>query len=70
MIGLFENQAPHPRYREIHVWDALTVLNYLATLTPLEQLSLKHLILKLIMLLLLDMGQRGQSIHLLNILML
>ena len=70
MIGLFKNRAPHPRYREIHVWDALTVLKYLATLTPLEQLSLKHPILKLIMLLLLDTGQRGQSIHLLNILML
>ena len=69
MIGLFENQAPQPRYREI-LWDALTVLKYLATLTPLEQLSLKHPILKLIMLLLLDTGQRGQSIHLLNILML
>ena len=26
MIGLFKNQAPHPRYREIHVWDALTVI--------------------------------------------
>ena len=70
MIGLFENRAPYPRYREIHVWNALTVLKYLATLTPLEQLSLKHPILKLIMLLLLDTGQRGQSIHLLNILML
>ena len=32
MIGLFKNRAPHPRSREIHVWDALTVLNYLTTL--------------------------------------
>ena len=61
MIGLFENRAPQPRYRDI--LDVLTVLTYLATLTPLEKKSLKHLTLKLIMLLLLDTGQRCYEPH-------
>ena len=62
MIGLqFENRAPQSRYRDI--LDVLTVLTYLATLTPLEKKSLKHLTLKLILLLLLDTGQRCYEPH-------
>jgi len=43
------------------------VLNYLNTLDPIEKLKMKDLTLKLVMLLLLGTGKRGQSIHLLNI---
>jgi len=43
------------------------VLNYLTTLDPIEKLTLKDLTLKLLMLLLLVTGQRGQSMHLLNV---
>lgn len=40
---------------------------YFTSLDPVETLTLKDLTLKLLMLLLLVTGQRGQSIHLLNI---
>ena len=43
------------------------VLTYLATLHPVKSLTLKQLTLKLVMLLLLVSGQRGQTIHLLDI---
>ena len=43
------------------------VLTYLATLQPVESLALKELTFKLVMLLLLVSGQRGQIIHLLDI---
>ena len=65
MKGVFEKRTPHPRYNKI--WDVSLVLNYLTTLDPIEKLTLKDLTLKLLMLLLLVTGQRGQSIHLLNI---
>ena len=63
--GAFEKRTPHPKYNKI--WDVSLVLNYLTTLDPIEKLTLKDLTLKLLMLLLLVTGQRGQSIHLLNI---
>ena len=68
MKGIFEKKkkrTPHPRYNKL--WDVSLVLNYLTTLNPIEKLTLKDLTLKLLMLLLLVTGQRGQSIHLLNI---
>lgn len=43
------------------------VLTYLATLHPVESLTLEELTLKLVMLVLLVSGQRGQTIHLLDI---
>ena len=43
------------------------VLSYLATLHPVESLTLKELMLKLVMLLLLVSGLRGQTSHLLDI---
>lgn len=65
MKGVFEKRTPKPRYDQI--WDASIVLDYLITLNPIENLDLKDLTLKLLMLLLLVTGKRGQSIHLLNI---
>ena len=65
MKGVFEKRTPHPKYNKI--WDVSLVLNHLTTLDPVEKLTLKDLTLKLLMLLLLITGQRGQSIHLLNI---
>lgn len=43
------------------------VLTYLATLHPVESLTLKQFTSKLVMLSLLLSGQRGQTIHLLDI---
>lgn len=63
--GIYETRKPQPKYKTI--WDVATVLKYLKSLWPLEQLSLKDLTIKLLILLLLVTGQRGQSIHLLNL---
>ena len=63
--GAFQSRPPKPKYTE--VWDVQVVLTYLATLHPVESLTLKQLTLKLVMLLLLVSGQRGQTIHLLDI---
>ena len=65
MKGVFDKRTPHPKYNKI--WDVSLVPNYLTTLDPIEKLTLKDLTLKLLMLLLQVTGQRGQSIHLLNI---
>ena len=43
------------------------MLEHLKTIEPLEQITLKELTLKLVMLLLLATGQRGQSIYLLSL---
>ena len=65
MKGVYERRTPQPKYSVI--WDASKVLNYLASLHPLKDLSLKDLTHKLLMLLLLVTGQRGQSIHMLTL---
>ena len=62
--GVFQSRPPKPKYAE--VWDVQVVLTYLATLHPVESLTLKALTFKLVMLLLLVSGQRGQTIHLLD----
>ena len=62
--GLYEINKPKPKYK--YIWDLNTVLEHLKTIEPLEQTSLKELTLKLVMLLLLATGQRGQSIYLLS----
>lgn len=64
MKGVFETRKPKPKYDAI--WDASKVLNYLRTLHPVKELPLKDLTLKVIMLLLLVTGQRGQTIHLMT----
>ena len=45
MKGVFEMRPSLPRYKDI--WDASTVLEYLKTLHPPEDLTLKELTLKL-----------------------
>ena len=65
MKGGFETRKPKPKYDDI--WDASKVLNYLSTLYPVKELPLKDLTLKVLMLLLLVTGQRGQSIHLMTL---
>ena len=49
------------------VWDVNQVLDYLETLSPVNEISLKSLTLKLTMLLALVTAQRGQSLLLLNV---
>ena len=62
--GIFQSRPPTSKYKEI--WDVQVVLDYLATLYPVGTLSLKQLSYKLVMLLLLVTGQRGQTIQLLD----
>ena len=61
MKGIFEIRPALPKYSEI--WDVTVVLNYLKTFVLVTALPLKELTLKLTMLLCLTTGQRGQTIH-------
>jgi len=54
-----------PRYTA--VWDVNQVRDYLKTLCPVNEISLKSLTLKLTMLLALGTAQRGQSLLFLNV---
>ena len=63
--GIYETRKPQPKYT--YIWDASKVLHYLESLQPLENLTLKDLTLKLVMLVLLVTGQRGQSVFLLSL---
>jgi len=65
MRGVFSNRPSLPRYS--NSWDVSIVLKYLKTLIPVNRLSLKHLTWKLVMLLSLLTGQRGQTLHLMDI---
>ena len=65
MKGVCETRKAKPKYDDI--WDAPKVLNYLSALHPVKELPLKDLTLKVLMLLLLVTGQRGQSIHLMTL---
>ena len=64
-IYMYELRKPQPKYNSI--WDVSKVLDYLRKLHPLNSLTLKKLILKLVMLLLIATGRRGQDIHLLSL---
>lgn len=59
--GIFAMNPPLPRYNCI--WDVEQVLKYLRSLFPLENLNLKELTLKLVMLIALTTAQRVQSLH-------
>lgn len=61
--GVFELKPSLPRYKDI--WDVSTVLNYLSSLHPPKELTLKDLTFKTTMLLALLSGQRCQTLHLL-----
>lgn len=57
-----------PSFARTHVtWDPQLVLDYICNLGSTEALSLLHLSRKLIILMLLLSGQRGQTLHLLDI---
>ena len=53
--GIYETRKAQPKYKTI--WDVAIVLKHLKTLEPLEELPLKDLTLKLLLLLLLATGQ-------------
>lgn len=61
---IFQSRPHKPKYTE--VCDIQVVLAYLATFHPADSMTLKTFKLKLVMLLFLVSGQRGQTIHLLD----
>lgn len=65
MKGVFELRPALPKYTEI--WDVNIVLDYLKSFQTLKELTLKDLTLKVTMLLCLTTGQRGQTIHMLDV---
>ena len=57
-----------PAFSRTHVtWDPQMVLDYICSLGSTEALSLLHLSRKLVILMLLLSGQRGQTLHLLDV---
>ena len=62
--GIFQSRPPLPRYSK--TWDVNLVLQYLGAMGSSQELSLKHLTLKLVMLVAITTAQRGQSLHLLD----
>lgn len=65
MRGVFVLRPALPRYNV--TWDVNIVLKYLKSLSPLSSLSLLQLSHKLVMLMALLTGQRGQTLHLIDI---
>ena len=65
MNGVF-NQKP-ALHRYTVTWDISILLDFLCNLSPVKSLDLKCLTLKLLMLSLVLSGQRGQTMHLLDI---
>ena len=63
--GVFELKPSLPKYKNI--WDVDTVLTYLSSLHPPQDLTLKDLTFKTTMLLALLSGQRCQTLHLLSV---
>ena len=64
IAGVFNSRPSLPRYTE--TWDLDPVLTWMKSLEPLHAITFKELTLKLVMLLVLTTGKRGQSIHLLK----
>ena len=58
--GIFQLRPSVPRYN--CVWDVKIVLNFLETLSPLHDINLKDLTIKLTMLMVLLSAQRVQTI--------
>ena len=65
MKGVFESRPTLPRYNSI--WNVSTVLDFINTLGPDEELSLKNVTLKCVTLVALLSRQRCQTIHALRI---
>ncbi|CAB3986966.1 Hypothetical predicted protein [Paramuricea clavata] len=65
MKGIYRSKPPRPTYQT--TWDVQPVLTYLSSLGTANNLDLKTLSLKLLMLVALVSAQRGQSLHILDI---
>ena len=65
MKGIFQLRPALPKYT--HIWDVNSVLIYLKTFTEPASLSIKDLTLKLNILIFLTTGQRGQTIHTIDV---
>ena len=65
MKAVFQEKPSFPRYHT--TWDPHLVLDYILGLGLTEDLSLIQLSRKLVILMLLLSGQRGQTLHLLDI---
>ena len=65
MKGVFNLRPALPRYQES--WNVDTVLIYLSNMPELQELSLKEISFKLVMILALITGQRCQTLHLLDL---
>ena len=63
--GVFNKLKPVPKYNNI--WSVDTVLDYLRLFWPLDEINLKELTLKLVMLFALTTGQRCQTLTFLDI---
>lgn len=63
--GVYNLRTPSPRYSS--TWDVTKVTGYLKTLFPLDQLSLKSLTLKTVMLCALSSALREQTLRALDI---
>lgn len=63
MKGVFNLRTPTHRYTE--TWDVQPVLQKLRSMYPLQDLPLKDLTLKLVMLMSLTLAARVQTLHLL-----
>ena len=64
MKGIFQIRPPLPRYNK--TWDVNLVLRHLWSMGDTENLTLKQLTLKFVMLVALTTAQRGQSLHLMD----
>lgn len=64
-LKVSESRPSPPRYKDI--WDVSVVLDYLKTLPPLEELNLKDITHKTVVLVTLLSGQRCQTVHALTI---
>ena len=65
MKGIYRSKPPRPKYQT--TWDVQPVLTYLSSLGTANNLDLKTLSLKLLMLVALVSAQRRQSLHMLDI---
>jgi len=65
MKGVFEKRPSLPRYT--CTWNVSTVLNFLGSLPNIEEITLKDLSHKVVMLMALLTGQRAQTLHALDI---
>ena len=65
MTGVYNLRPTQPLYKEF--WDVSLVLQYLRTLTPVAELSLKELSYKLVMLIALTQASRSQSLSLITL---